>query len=392
MWDHLIGQHLRRCNRNLLLVNGALVLIVLVVALVFSRYLFNFFFGPFEMTPDAVAEVKDPGQLWRYYVRLPGSMSKGIGTDTLTRMRQNKQVVSVETTAEYRLYALTPQKWLLVRAAPGMSTEDVTGTLVAMPSEVYQNLIIKGDQQQQGQLQLQDYCMRHQLLDARGFRAPGWWGLGFATPILLLGLFNTARALRRWRRPERHPIVVSLARYGPPDQVADAIAREVQECYSYALPSRQPLLTRNWLLQPSFFGLRIVSLHDVVWVYKKVTKHSVNGVPTGTSHAAVICQRDGATLEVGGNEQATEQMLYQILGAAPWVVAGFDPNLMDLFKNRRNELVDVVEERRKQVLYGPPPEPAQPQGPPPLSPEPLPLPPEAQGGPPSQFTDRPPQV
>ena len=63
--------------------------------------------------------------------------------------------------------------------------------------------------------------------------------------------------------------------------------------------------------------MRIMSLHEAVWVYKKVTKHSVNGVPTGTSHAVVICDRGGSSLEVPGTQAATEQFLYSLAGNAP---------------------------------------------------------------------------
>jgi len=41
MWDNVIGFHVWRCNRNLLLVNAGIVALVLVLAYFAERYLYN---------------------------------------------------------------------------------------------------------------------------------------------------------------------------------------------------------------------------------------------------------------------------------------------------------------------------------------------------------------
>jgi hypothetical protein len=47
MWDNVIGRHIRRANRSLLLTNLALLAVLAVVTLANGRYLVNFLLGPF---------------------------------------------------------------------------------------------------------------------------------------------------------------------------------------------------------------------------------------------------------------------------------------------------------------------------------------------------------
>jgi len=53
MWDNIIGRHIRRTNRNLLLTNLALLAVLATVTLLNGRYLVNFLLGPFP-ADDAI--------------------------------------------------------------------------------------------------------------------------------------------------------------------------------------------------------------------------------------------------------------------------------------------------------------------------------------------------
>src|SRR5438067_1081189 len=67
--------------------------------------------------------------------------------------------------------------------------------------------------------QLKDTTLRKIMLDTTGFRGPGWWLLGIGVPVMLFGLFNVARAVRRLSHPEYHPALLRLSQLGPPGEL-----------------------------------------------------------------------------------------------------------------------------------------------------------------------------
>ena len=186
------------------------------------------------------------------------------------------------------------------------------------------------------------------MLDATGFRTPGWIGLAICLPLYVLGIWNVTKALRRMARPERHPIGRALARFGKPTEIAAAIDAEIKE--DGRVPVGRATLTRSWFLRPSTFGMDVIHASELVWIYKKVTKHSTNGIPTGTTFTTVIHTRYGGAVEVAGNERLTECLLQELHQRAPWVLAGFDQQLAGFWKSDPGGVVAAVDDRRRQVL------------------------------------------
>ncbi len=344
MGTHYIGRQARRTNRNVLAVNGLLVVLVLAAGVLWQRYLYNFFFGPFPIDHRTLLTVNSPDDLRGYYVTLSSDrVLRHVAKNIWTRRDGTKEVSSEFSVAGIQDETNQRERWLVVQVPPGSSGRQFTGPLVPMQQEVVSQIILPLE----GKFApIRGLCIRGYYLDATGFRGPGYLGLAVALPVLGFGLWKVLRVVGRAANPERHPLMLTLARYGPPDEVAASIDREADELSN--APLRGPLVTRSWLLRPSVFGLQVVPLDDVVWVYRKVTKHSTNGVPTRTTHAAVINRRDGRSLEIGGTESAAGEVLQRILGSAPWILAGFDNELAGLWASRRDVVLDIVDKRRQQ--------------------------------------------
>src|SRR5439155_21613612 len=68
----IVGQHVRRANRNLVLVNVLLLAGVVALFAVTANYWVNFVAGPFEMGREEVAGLPNADRLSRYYVRIDG--------------------------------------------------------------------------------------------------------------------------------------------------------------------------------------------------------------------------------------------------------------------------------------------------------------------------------
>jgi hypothetical protein len=349
MWDNYLGNQLRRGNRNLLVLNSLLVLTVLGAALLTRRYLYNFFFGPFRVLPESLLEVNDPDEPFHYFIALDVDRKLPVIGKDVQAPAGTKNPAGGTVIAEYAILPVRREgktRFLVIRKSPRPLGNQVRGYLTAMPAGVMRKVIEPLAAQDP---QLKGLTHAAFLIDTTGFRGPGYWGVALGLPVLLLGLWNVGRGVGRALRPERHPLIAGLMRYGPPREVVEAIQQEVGQEGPPARP-HTPLVTRSWLLRPTWFGFQVVHLSEVVWVYKKVTRHQTYFIPTGTSHAAVIHRRDGKVLQVSGTDGMTEQLLKRIFENVPWILAGFNSQLAALWNTNRPELLKVVEQRRQQYL------------------------------------------
>ena len=93
----------------------------------------------------------------------------------------------------------------------------------------------------------------------------------------------------------------------------------------------------------------VLALSEVLWIYKKVTQHSTNGVPTGKTYEAKLADRLGKEHNIPGKEPAVDAVLANVQARAPWGRAGFDEQVKALWKGGAEKMAAVVDERKKKI-------------------------------------------
>ncbi len=350
MDNTIVAQHIRRANRNLLWTNVALVVALMGLALVCGRYLCNFLLGPFPMDRNKLLTLSRDNVPFDYYLTVDYGDQKPLEVEKEVTRKVNKRTGAVESevvSAQF-VAVVVSDKWLIIKLPPFASPKSpVTGSLTDMPSYL-RDEIAKAPLGRDG-IPVEDKFVPVMLDAQSNFRVAGFFGLGIGLPLYAFGVWNIVRALRRGQRLERHPIAASLKSFGEPVEVAEHIHREACDP-SGSVQFGKLQLTSSWLLRPSTYGLKVVHTTDVLWIYKKVTKHSYNGIPTGTTHAAVICTRHGESLEVPAGGPSTENILEEVYRRAPWVIAGFSDELAAAYKSDRQGMAHAVDDRRRQVM------------------------------------------
>jgi hypothetical protein len=102
-----------------------------------------------------------------------------------------------------------------------------------------------------------------------------------------------------------------------------------------------------WLFKPSILGLTCFYVPDLVWVYRKVTTHSVNFIPVGQSSEALLYDRYGFSSKMQARKRNVESLMTHIIQQCPWIVAGFSKDLEKRWKLQKGAFVAAVDERRK---------------------------------------------
>jgi hypothetical protein len=174
-------------------------------------------------------------------------------------------------------------------------------------------------------------------------RDPGYVGLIIAALAVLLALWLFTVGITRSLLPYSHPIWKSLKRFGDPQAAADAINEEM------AMPHTQigkAHVTLHWLVSINGAKLQATRLEDVAWVYHKVTRRRVNGVPVGKTFEGQVWDQYGKLIEFGGTEATVLSALQAIRVSAPWAIAGYNVQIDALWKKNRAQFLDAVRQNR----------------------------------------------
>lgn len=322
MQGQFITTQVRRANRNLLAWNGSVLVLMLVLTWLSRVYWHNFFFGPFHVNDDSLLAIATgPGGGLLAYLNLDKRELTPTGFTEQT-MRNDKPHTVYP-------YFVTPvgDRLLLVKAQTQAEGAHLIGPLYRLADNGADAQVITEIIQKRPELNGRFLPV---ILDATvAFPVFGWVCLAIVIPLSLLCLVNLAKGLLRIINPHRHP----MAR---PAEVSAEIDREVAEDSVERFGS--VLLTRSWLLQPTTFGLRRIRLADTLWVCEL----------TGARYGLVFYFRNGRTTGVLLKRTMAAPALQTVINHVPWVLVGFDVQRLREWQKRRDDMIAVVDERRKQ--------------------------------------------
>jgi hypothetical protein len=340
--DSYIDRQIRRTNRNLLLVNGTLLAIMIAVVALNYRYAMNFVRGPRSISAEELLAIQNPEERPQFFVRVTGDQLRPTGYEHVEQQvdKYSNKVESETVKYDYKALRVGP-RWLLVKA-PGASTAaEFSGALLEDSESA--SVIAQLDQAEPGAKSV----FLPFVLDTVDYRDDGYWALGIGIPVLLLVAWNLKKWMMRNADRSNHPIYKKLRSYGEPEQLRVEIENEMAQ---QPLSISPALITRAWVFVPFFFGLKMSRLADIVWLYKKVTKHSYNFIPTGKTYAALLWSRSGESIEVSLKEKKTDELLQTITARVPWALLGFSNEIQGLWNSNRAALLQAVEERRAKFL------------------------------------------
>ncbi len=332
----------KRANRNLLGVNLFILGAVLVAACANGQYCLNFFLGCQKIEASELARLTSPTRRMRNFVTVGGSKSVPTGYQDIVKQvdKYSGQVTSTEVKDEYVLLK-AGERVLLVKAPPGPEKLEYSGELVPTRESVQRDLIqpLAADHPEFGHMILPF------TLNAADYRERGFWGLGLGLPLLLLSGWNCSKGFRRQSEIQSTPIWRHLSAYGEVQQLSLQIEAEQRPD---DLNFGGLRVTRSWLIKRSSFSTWVSPIDDLAWVYKKVTKHSVNFIPTGKTYSVVLVGRHRQRVEAQMKEAAVNALLQHLAARVPWAIYGYDKNVAAAWQKDPAGFVAVIDSRRQK--------------------------------------------
>jgi hypothetical protein len=337
----IIRQCLLTCRRQV--VAWAVFLLAGLVFVGYNaRYVRNFFLGPFHLSASDLAQISDADKTSRYFVSVTGDKVVDTGVQEVTTETNNGTEENKYVSAGY--YALQVGGQLLIVKNPSTPSLTVSGQLAPFSYDL-SNELFTGVNSPLNSSQCYPF-----YLDTEGFRAPGYWGIVIAAVILFFAWIFARPALTRLRDIEKHPAVKRVRQWGDPIGISVEAEREFNGQVRYK--GGNVVLTDSFAILNSFFGFNIHRFHDLLWAYKKVTKRSVNFIPTGKTYSAIF-HFYGGNVGFIANEKRVAEVLQFAAGRAPWALFGYTDELNKIFSKQTREFCAAIENRRRELASKP---------------------------------------
>jgi len=335
--DTWIFKMIRAVSLRRVIAWGVSLVGVVLLATSDGRYLYNFLRGPFELGAAELASIGDVATTPRYFARVSGSKVFDTGIREYTVHTTDGVETSRSEAGAY--YALVVgDKLLIVKTARDVSSV-AEGELAPLPSALLDQLVERKDLR----------ALRGRLfpfyVSNESFRLAGYLVIGLG---LVFAFFFVRRAVPAWRHfrdPSGHPLAQRAASWG--DALGVAVEAERDFSYPRYKGGDGWRVGDKYLVQSKLFRFDALRLQDLLWAYKKVTRHSINLIPTGKTYEAVLACYGGSAA-IKGKEKQIDEILAFVQERVPWAVLGYTPEIMTLFKNKAAEFASTVEARRSE--------------------------------------------
>jgi hypothetical protein len=330
MWNGFVGRSIAATTKNLRRIGVGLLLTIVAIGLFGARKLANVMQGPIQLDEGRLVSAAEQKYIWRDYATVEGTETASTGVTEIEKTMRNGAVESQRTTGEY-MAVVVGKHILIVAAKPGVTSRKYSGTIVPLLDDLKSHIFVN-----EPDLWAATFPV---MLDTTG--------LVLVALLLILGLWAIFLSNRRGEDPERHPLCKALSKYGP----LYTLVPEIDTEFSAGASALSGVtFTQNWVIKCSVFQTLVMRRDEIVWVYKKRTKHSVNFIPTGTTFSSILRDSRGKLVEVSASEEHVNNLLAFIAQPMPWIIVGYDRKIEKLYKKQRQSFVETVTQRKVSML------------------------------------------
>ena len=346
MWNNVIGEQIRRANRNLLVCNAVVLLLVIGWFSLSFRALYNQFEGPETIEVSDLVKITAPQKRMRYWFKIKRAKITEViySRYWVSRDRNTNEEKSRTLQAVYQMLlgrgALIPVS--ASNPIPEGEVQDLTGALVPMQADVLKQM------QSFGGGVLAQVPMPVMLDTGRFQGGEGYWPLLFMLPPLGISLWNLKKGMARKEDYLLHPIAQQLKKYGDPRELGGLIEQEARDATS-VFNLGGLTITRNWILSRHPWGLEVRKLDDLVWSHRLQTNHSVNFIPTGKTQSVLFYFNDKSKFSVSPDLKGCDKILAVLSSRTQGAYVGYSDQLAAIWNKKPQDIIDQVAKNKVEI-------------------------------------------
>ena len=338
-----LQKYVDRYNRQRLTIGLLSLGIGLVIAVCNERYAYNALFGPFPITGQELAQIKDIYKSRKYFVIVQGRglINSSIGWVRVKRNRTDKSIQS-ETPTDFLQLLIVDNYILPLKVATLGKNPIVIGELSPPEKELTDTLVEELGPEGASHL------LPLQLENGNSFKAMLFF---YFAALITLGGMGATKLLQifvLWKDPENHPLGKAIAKLGNYNTMRLAVDEDF-DSGSEVLGSGLATISKKWVLLTVKNKPVFIPIHNLVWGYGARAKETTNFV-TSSSFSLVLCTSDGQELQLSLPDKDTNALLTALMERAPWMIAGFDGKTALRWNAHKKTVIAEVEQKRDQLL------------------------------------------
>lgn len=335
--DTWILKMLRARNVRRIIACALLIVVVIILPFTQSRYFKNFLMGPYSLGPTYLNSISDISVEPRYFAKVAGSKVVDSGIQEITTTKEGGKETEKKVTASY--YILFVGDRLLVCKSGSGPMTTFEGELTPLPADLEQKLFDTPD--------MKDIRGRFYpfYINDESFRFGGYFAIAVALICCIIVIWYGLPAWRYLQDPGSHPLVIRVKWWGDPISLANLFQRK-DNIHRFK-GGNSWAINNQFLIKSTFFSFDILRFSDLIWAYKKVTRHSINFIGITNRYAVLIC--NGYTTIIPASEKAIHNILAFAAQRAPWAVFGFSIKLENSYRINGRELIESVMQRKREL-------------------------------------------
>jgi hypothetical protein len=335
-----ILQLVRQSTRNSLTAGVVFCCLSALVFLINYVYVYNWLSGPFQINAQTAQQ---PGK--KEFFRADGPVVySGIAQEKTTTTKLFKGLIenkSTDVSARYQLMLLE-DRFLVMKTEPDFSGNSAQGRLVPLPENVRTILAAESDPRTNaGTKAYYGY-----MLDATSsYRTDFNLFVLIAAIVFPISTAMLISAALDWSRPERHSMLVELAKYGPVHATVRKIEQEIMATGDSAKVGLL-FITDNWILDsahPAIFPVK-----DIIAVVKKVTL-SKNKPQDATFKIELWLRGARLSKYIEGSNAECDLMIKAIESRFPWALITGRESFERQWRRDPKQCAQEMESRKKQI-------------------------------------------
>jgi len=303
------------------------------------RYIDNFLHGPYTLAAADLDAIEDVTTTPRYYARVSGS--RVIDTGLREYSVTTSAGVEKSRSESGAYYALVVDDKFLIFKSRDEPSNIVEGRLAPWPPKLESQMF---DSKEMKELRPRFYSF---YVQDGSFQITAYWMIAGALLLIVLLVWKGRPAWRYARDPEAHPLVARIQSWVKGDPMVVAVEAEREFDAPRFKGGHGWRVGDKYLVRSTFFTFDVLRFHDLLWAYKKTTKHSVNFIPTGRTYEAILACY-GGTATITGKEKRVEEILEFAGQRAPWAILGYSEELATHFNKKTQDFAGAVEQRRRE--------------------------------------------
>lgn len=329
MTEFYIQENIRRIQKNRIIACVICMVVILSPFMIFNKYYYNFFNGPFKSDETYLNTIKDISSEKKVYVQIEATEIYETGIEFV--LNEESETSSKK---ERKVYAVPIGDKLLLVDLPyePITPLTITGEIVDISEDVEMYL---------DELLLESEIKRDDiynfLVEDNDYSGAAHMWFVLSALILIGGIFNIIKVLLVSLKNKANPVYGRALKSMDIQDFLDKVDKEINE--ELKMKNKKIILTKSWMIVSGVFTLYVIDLDDIMWFYEIL--HIYNFI--FCSNIFYVHLRNRKRYELLIPQKYVSECTDYLIKEYPWIMVGNSKDNIKAYKHNLSRIIDEMD-------------------------------------------------